>query len=161
MESDSRVNPAALPNNKPITVDGGRRGDPAAASSSPSALSSSQRCPANEPAGEEKKQNDPKPPSQMWDIYGGPAALKFPIRIPNVVSDPTECWDRIRGPRLWFSHHKKSKEYKKNRLSALWNASLFPSFLVCLIMLEAVWAVNPPTLSCCKHQFLLKKNNNK
>lgn len=54
-----------------------------------------------------KKQNDPKPPSQMWGIYGGLAALKFPIRIPNVVSDPTRCWDRIQGHDCGFLTTKK------------------------------------------------------
>lgn len=60
-----------------------------------------------------------------------PSCFEVSNPDPNVVSDPTECWDRIRGPRLWFSHHKKKKTtHKEPTISSL--ERIFISLLSCV-----------------------------
>lgn len=138
------MNPAALCNNKAIAGWNRENGEedtqrqPLVLPAPYRAASDAQ--PVNPPV--KKKQNDLKPPSQMWDIYSSMATLK----LPNVVREPTRCGDHNLVDCCGFLTTKKENIFFLKRPLTLCHTSLFPSFLMCLIILEAVWAVNSLTV---------------
>lgn len=84
------------------------------------------------------------------------------FEVSNPDSKCCQRSNRMLGPHsgatiVVFSPQKKKTTYKEPTISSL--ERIFISLLSCVSMLEAVW-VNPPTLTCCKLQFLLKKTTN-